>query len=450
MKKNILPEFQKKVETRWTSRIFASDNVPNEPEFPVEREKIKGREDNSLYHCIRSVIIFGYILRIFSFKITTHKDILDSEPEVKFKLHSSKFSKVSSWCIKSGISIYLVMLAIKERNKVREIEIMELLWKCTFAFFVIYILTVLWTFEFHRKEWTELFEKSKIIEKDFRNFGMEFNLNSFRRFVFLMIIFHSIFGIGHSLIARVLNKRKHIWDSLGGFGSESIGFQHALTIAFCALSLFLTHILEFIAWITWHFADTLRIALAIYVWLLYFRLNRDIARRKLGLGQLFKVMSLHLKVSNLLGIINKIIGPITFVGSIFCVLYSCFYINYLLAGYGHWMRKLLFVHFLLKNFTIYLVSADINAKAHSISGWLETLCVTEENFELPPEKANKLTIFTAQIYCKDSIGFKGLDYFTISTSFLTTIVSVMATYTVVITQFSSYPFVFSGNGTSQG
>ncbi|CAG7729860.1 unnamed protein product [Allacma fusca] len=217
-----------------------------------------------------------------------------------------------------------------------------------------------------------------------------------------------------------------------------------------ALSTGFNYSLDILAWTTWHLTDTLRIALAIYIWLLFYRLNRGIVIQNLGSKNFLAIMGLHLKVNNLLRLINNILGPITFMGCIFSVLYSCFYFNFILAGFASITRLFLFTHFLLKNLTIYLVSADINSKAHAISEWLELLCAKEECLEIPPEKADKLIIFTAHVYSKDTVGFKGLNFFIISTSFLTAIASLIATYTVVITQFSGYEFVARDNSNGGG
>ena len=67
-------------------------------------------------------------------------------------------------------------------------------------------------------------------------------------------------------------------------------------------------------------------------------------------------------MSGLLRSINGAINPITFVGTLFAVVYSFFYVNYFIAGYNNPIRHVLFAHFMLKNMVLYLVSAQVNAK----------------------------------------------------------------------------------------
>lgn len=69
-----------------------------------------------------------------------------------------------------------------------------------------------------------------------------------------------------------------------------------------------------------------------------------------------------MKVVSLLGTVNKIVGVITFIACLHTLLYCCFYVNYFLSGETMVERKLVFLFYLLRNVTIYLISADVNAK----------------------------------------------------------------------------------------
>ena len=69
-----------------------------------------------------------------------------------------------------------------------------------------------------------------------------------------------------------------------------------------------------------------------------------------------------MKISNLLGTANKILGPINFVVCAYGIFYCCFYVNYLLWGEVNFGRQLLFGFFLFRNSVIYLICICVNVK----------------------------------------------------------------------------------------
>ena len=78
-----------------------------------------------------------------------------------------------------------------------------------------------------------------------------------------------------------------------------------------------------------------------------------------------QVITLHMKVVRLLGTVNKLIGGITFLACLHTLFYCCFYVNYFLSGEAMVERVLVFLFYLLRNATIYLMSADVNAKVRN-------------------------------------------------------------------------------------
>ena len=61
-------------------------------------------------------------------------------------------------------------------------------------------------------------------------------------------------------------------------------------------------------------------------------------------------------------------------------------------------------------------------QAHDISEWLESLAGMEQIEEImSPSCVSQLMIFISQVYTKDSVGFKGFGFFTITTSFIATV-----------------------------
>ncbi|CAG7730048.1 unnamed protein product [Allacma fusca] len=304
---------------------------------------------------------------------------------------------------------------------------MDWLWKCSFCTFSVYVVTIVWWFELYCRDWPKIFEKSYEVQKEFGMIGIKLNFLYLPRITLIISIFHVIFSIAHCCIVKYFDKGFLNLMEVSSSAGAWAGLQKWLGYGLMAFTV----VLDFFAWNAWHFADTFRAILAIYIWRLLRALNNGV--KDFGSEKLEEVMRLHTKIVDLLRSINQTISGMTFVGSIYMVIYSCLLINYFLRGYGTIGRAILTVHFLLKNLIIYGVSADVSAKAHAISDWIQN-CTTQKEFKLNCRSTNKLIIFASQIYSKDSIGFKGLQFFTITASFLTAIFSLIATYTIVITQ----------------
>ena len=148
--------------------------------------------------------------------------------------------------------------------------------------------------------------------------------------------------------------------------------------------------------------------------MLFRSLNNHILGAGGGTAPCARVIQLHQNITNLLGTVNRMLSPLTFVSIGFFVLYISYYANFLLFGFGGTLRRICFANFLLRSlFTLWL-TADINTKAHEISGWLEKLSASASDSEgqaIRDVDENQLQVFTAQIY-SGKIGLTGLAYFT--------------------------------------
>ncbi|CAG7824207.1 unnamed protein product [Allacma fusca] len=392
-------------------------------ESPADKTALKETPVISLFEYLEPSFVVGKYLGLFSFRIVEEKN---HEGGIHWRIKSSR--KVLKLFLKCLLTLYMGYLSVTEKPKVLGLDTMNWLWKSTFCLFAFYVVTMVWWLELYNQEWPRILKKASIIQKEFYEMGIKLNFGYLPRITLIVSIFHIFFSAAHCYIFRYLDTKlvNPFQDSSSNDVSGSC--QQWLGV----VTLACTTVLDLFAWNAWHFVDTFRSTLAIYIWMLYRAVNNRV--QDLGPDKLVEVMHLHTKITDLLRSINRIISGVTFVGSILTIIYTCYYGNHFLRGLGTIERAIVFVHFLVKNITFYGVSADVNAKGHAITDWMEN-CISDKEFKLEDSGASKLIIFASQVYSKDKIGFDGLGFFTITAPFLTAVISGMATYTIVITQF---------------
>ncbi|CAG7826581.1 unnamed protein product [Allacma fusca] len=390
---------------------------------PVDKIALKETPVISLFEYLKPIFVVGKYLGLFSFRIVEEQN---HEGKIHWRIKSSR--KVVILFLKCVLTLYMGYLAVTEKPKVVGLDTMNWLWKSAFCLFAFYMVTIVWWLELYCRDWPKILKKASKIHREFCKMGIKLNLGYVPRITLIVSIFHIFFSAAHCYVFRYLNSKfaNPLQDSSSNGVSGS--YQQWLGVA----TLACTTVLDLFAWNAWHFVETLRSTLAIYIWMLYRALNNRV--QDLGPDKLVEVIHLHTKITDLLRSINRTISGVIFVGSIYMIIYTCYYGNHFLRGLGTIDRAIVCVHFLLKNIIFFGFSADVNTKGHAITDWMEN-CINDKEFKLEDSGASKLIIFASQVYSKDKIGFNGLGFFTITAPFLTAVISGMATYTIIITQF---------------
>ncbi|CAL8127519.1 unnamed protein product [Orchesella dallaii] len=318
--------------------------------------------------------------------------------------------------------------------------LVSLIRKTMVTFTIVYIAVSLFSFHHKKHLFLEILKQGDNLESQFSQLGIPIPYTAT-----FVSKFGRIFTTGFFVfcfIHRFLNALKYD-HKVSWYDQPAQGILRIISLNFCLFSFdgikegysglykglgVAGVVLETIAYHNYYFNELFHLFFSCIMWQIF-----RTVRRALEKGYpLETVMRLHFQAANMMETVNDLLSSITFFSSVFTLFYTGYWLNYTILEKTLRLHHFAFFVFITKNSVSYLVNAHIHNMAHGMSSWLVRRCA-EGKSEVVLN--SRFALFLAQLYGRQDIGFKGLFFFTISPSFVTKIVGLILTYTVVVNQF---------------